>query len=42
VKPEKKYVRTIFVRKMRSTAFDLSEWTFDIAKAKGIVLRQPL
>ncbi len=42
MKPEKKYVRTLFVRKMRSTAFDLSEWTFDIAKDKGIVLRQPL
>ncbi len=42
VKPEKKFVRTMFVRKMRSTAFDLSEWTFDIVKSKGIVLRQPL
>ena len=42
VKPEKKYVRTIFVRKMRGTAVDLSEWAFDIVKAKGLVLRQPL
>lgn len=42
VKPEKKYMRTIFVRKMRSTAVDLSEWAFDIAKGKGLVLRQPL
>jgi len=42
VKPDKKYVRTVFVRKMRSTAVDLSEWAFDIAKDKGLVLRQPL
>jgi circadian clock protein KaiC len=42
VKPEKKYVRTIFVRKMRSTAVDLSEWAFDIVAGKGLVLRQPL
>jgi circadian clock protein KaiC len=42
VKPEKKYVRSIFVRKMRATAIDLSEWAFDIAKGKGLVLRQPL
>lgn len=42
VKPEKKYLRTIFVRKMRSTAVDLSEWVFDIVKSKGLVLRQAL
>lgn len=41
-KPDKKYVRSIFVRKMRATAVDLSEWAFDIVKGKGIVLRQPL
>ncbi len=42
VKPEKKYVRTLFVRKMRGTATDLSEYTFDIVKEKGLVLRQAL
>jgi len=42
VKPDRKYVRTAFVRKMRSTAVDLSEWAFDIVKGKGLVLRQPL
>jgi len=42
VKPEKKYLRTVFVRKMRATAVDLSEWAFDIVKEKGLVLRQPL
>jgi circadian clock protein KaiC len=42
VKPDKKYIRTMFVRKMRATAVDLSEWAFDIVKEKGLVLRQPL
>ena len=42
VKPEKKYVRTLFVRKLRGTATDLSEYTFDIVKEKGLVLRQAL
>lgn len=42
VKPEKKYIRTLFVRKMRGTATDLSEYTFDIVKGKGLVLRQAL
>ena len=41
-KPDKKYVRSVFVRKMRATAVDLSEWAFDIVKGKGLVLRQPL
>ncbi len=40
VKPEKKYLRTIFVRKMRATPTDLSEYAFDIIKDRGIVLRQ--
>ena len=42
IKPERKYVRTLFVRKMRATATDLSEYSFDIIKGRGVVLRQPI
>lgn len=42
IKPERKYVRTFFVRKMRATATDLSEYAFDIMKGRGVVLRQPV
>lgn len=37
-----KHVRTIFVRKMRGTKTDLIEYTFEIIKDRGLVLRQPL
>lgn len=36
------YIRTISVRKMRGTAIDLSEYSFEILKNRGLVLRQPL
>jgi circadian clock protein KaiC len=42
VKPEKKYVRSLFVRKMRGTATDLSEYAFEIVQGRGIVIRQPI
>jgi circadian clock protein KaiC len=41
-KPDNKYIRTIFVRKMRSTAVDLTEYAFEIVKGRGLVLRQPV
>jgi circadian clock protein KaiC len=41
-KPEKKYVRSLFVRKMRGTATDLSEYAFEIVPGRGIVIRQPI
>ena len=34
------YVRTLFIRKMRGTATDLTEYVFDIAHEKGVVIRQ--
>jgi len=37
-----KYVRTMFVRKMRGTATDLSDYRFDIVSGSGIILRQPI
>ena len=42
IKPAQKYVRTLFVRKMRGTATDLSEYAFEILSNRGIVIRQPL
>jgi len=36
------YIRTIHVRKMRGTSIDLSEYSFEILKDRGIVLRQPI
>ena len=42
IKPEKKYIRTLFVRKMRGTQTELSEYSFDIVKERGIVLRSPV
>ena len=42
VKPTNKYVRTLFVRKMRSTKTDLAEYSFDITKGRGLVLRQTI
>ncbi len=41
-KLERKYVRSLFVRKMRGTATDLSEYAFDIVNNRGIVIRQPI
>lgn len=41
-KAEKKRIRTISVRKMRSTSIDLTEYTFEIIQNRGIVLRQAI
>jgi KaiC/GvpD/RAD55 family RecA-like ATPase len=35
-------VRSLFVRKMRGTATDLSEYAFEIVQGRGIVIRQPI
>ncbi len=37
-----KNIRTIWVRKMRGTRIDLSEYSFEILPERGIVLRQPI
>jgi circadian clock protein KaiC len=37
-----KRIRTIGVRKMRSTRIDLSEYSFEILPERGLVLRQPI
>ncbi len=37
-----KYIRTIWVRKMRGTRIDLSEFSFEILPRRGLVLRQPI
>ena len=42
VRAQNRYIRTLFVRKMRGTAVDLSEYSFDIVRPRGIVLRQPV
>ena len=42
IKSHPKYARTLFVRKMRGTATDLSEYAFDILMNRGLVIRQPL
>ena len=42
VKPQSKYIRTIFVRKMRGTAVNLAEYIFDIVQNRGIVVRQAI
>ena len=42
VKQERDWVRTLFVRKMRSTATPLNEYTFQIVSKRGLVIRQPL
>ena len=36
------YVRTLFIRKMRSTKTELVEYVFDIIPSKGIVIRQAI
>jgi len=40
VKQENKYVRMMFVRKMRGTATDLTEYPFEITAGNGIIVRQ--
>ena len=40
VKIKNQYLRTLVVRKMRGTSVDLNEFSFDIVKGRGIVLRQ--
>lgn len=40
VRTQSRFIRTLFVRKMRGTAVDLSEYSFDIVRNRGIVLRQ--
>jgi circadian clock protein KaiC len=40
VRAQNRYIRTLFVRKMRGTAIDLTEYSFDIVRGRGIVLRQ--
>jgi circadian clock protein KaiC len=42
VKPENKFVRSIFVRKLRGTKTDLTEYSFEITRGRGLVLRQPI
>ncbi len=42
IKIGNRYVRAVWVRKMRGTRIDLSEYTFEILPERGIVLRQPL
>jgi len=37
-----KNIRTVWVRKMRGTRIDLSEYSFEILPERGIVLRQPI
>ncbi len=37
-----KYVRTIYVRKMRWSQIDMTVYTFDIVPEEGIVIREPL
>lgn len=42
VRAQNRFIRTLFVRKMRGTAVDLSEYSFDIVRSRGIVLRQAI
>jgi circadian clock protein KaiC len=42
VKPENRYVRSLFVRKLRGTKVDLAEYSFEISTGRGVVLRQPI
>ncbi|MBT3260668.1 recombinase RecA [bacterium] len=37
-----KYIRSLWIRKMRGTRVDLSEYSFEILPRRGIVLRQPI
>lgn len=40
VKVKNQYLRILSVRKMRGTNVDLNEYSFDIVKGRGLVLRQ--
>lgn len=42
LKQNNKYLRTVWIRKMRGTRIDLSEYSFEILPRRGIVLRQPI
>ena len=42
VKEKSKVTRTIWIRKIRGTKFDLSEYSYEILNKRGIVLRQPV
>lgn len=39
---DNKFIRTLWVRKMRGTRIDLSQYSFEILPRRGIVLRQPI
>ncbi|MFA5879221.1 MAG: ATPase domain-containing protein [Candidatus Margulisiibacteriota bacterium] len=41
-KVDNKFIRTIWVKKMRGTRIDLSEVSFEILPRRGIILRQPI
>jgi len=41
-KIENKFIRTVWVKKMRGTRIDLSEVSFEILPRRGLVLRQPI
>lgn len=42
VKEKSNVMRTIWIRKIRGTKFDLSEYNYEILNERGIVLRQPV
>ena len=42
VKLTNKYIRTLLVRKLRGTATELTEYSFDIMSGRGVILRQPI
>lgn len=42
VKINNRYVRSLFVRKMRGTKTDLTEYSFEITRGRGLILRQPI
>lgn len=42
LKSNNKFIRTIWLRKMRGTRIDLSEYSFEILPQRGLVLRQPI
>ena len=42
MKAKNKYIRSIWVRKMRGSRIDLTEYSFEILPERGVVLRQPI
>ncbi|MFC1477956.1 ATPase domain-containing protein [Candidatus Margulisiibacteriota bacterium] len=42
VRSEKRYIRSLFVRKLRGTQTDLTEYSFEITRGRGLILRQPI